>query len=88
MDAGLLYAYNYVETNLAWYLHEEILNSSQAKTIKKISQDLTAKLGKQSLKLIQAFGIPDHVICAPIAGDWVKYNEVDNQGEIIQKSRL
>lgn len=33
-----------------------------------------------SMIAINAFGIPEHMLRAPIARDWVKYNEGDNQG--------
>jgi hypothetical protein len=33
--------------------------------------------------LIDCFGIPEHLVAAPIAGDWARYNEADNQGELL-----
>lgn len=30
----------------------------------------------QAQALVDSFGIPDHLVAAPIAGDWEKYNEV------------
>jgi len=44
---------------------------------------LCAEVGHEALPLVSAFGIPDHLLAAPIASDWVKYNEVDNKGEIV-----
>jgi hypothetical protein len=35
--------------------------------------------------LIEAFDLPGEVLAAPIALDWVKYNEIDNQGELGSK---
>ena len=31
---------------------------------------------------VDAFGIPDHLVAAPIAADWEAYNAVDNRGEL------
>jgi hypothetical protein len=31
---------------------------------------------------VDAFGIPDHLVAAPIAGDWETYNARDNRGEL------
>ncbi len=31
---------------------------------------------------VDAFGIPDHLVAAPIAGDWESYNAGDNRGEL------
>jgi hypothetical protein len=45
-------------------------------------------LGNDALNLINSFGIPEHVISAPIAKDWVKYNETDNQGELVKINQI
>lgn len=39
-------------------------------------------LGVEAVSLVDAFGIPDHLLAAPIAADWIKYNRVDNRGEL------
>lgn len=44
---------------------------------------LCAELAPSSQRIISAFGIPAHLVAAPIAVDWEKYNKVDNQGELI-----
>jgi acyl-CoA oxidase len=41
-----------------------------------------SSLPAQALPLCQAFGLTDEMISAPIALDWVEYNERDNQGEL------
>ena len=33
--------------------------------------------------LIDSFAIPEHLVAAPIAGDWARYNAADNQGELL-----
>ena len=35
--------------------------------------------------LVKAFGIPDHMVAAPAGGDWVEYNQTDNQGELLEE---
>lgn len=50
--------------------------------IKHDIDELCRKLGRESVALVEAFGIPEHLLAAPIASDWVKYNVVDNQGEL------
>jgi acyl-CoA oxidase len=42
-----------------------------------------AELAPRSQQLVDAFGIPDHLLAAPIAGDWERYNSLDNQGELV-----
>jgi len=44
---------------------------------------LCASLAPQALHLVDAFGVPDHMVQAPIALDWHKFNLVDNQGECV-----
>lgn len=50
--------------------------------IKAAMSKLCQEVGRQATTVVEAFGIPDHLVAAPIAGDWVKYNLVDNQGEL------
>ena len=42
-----------------------------------------AEVGPQAQAVVEAFGIPDHLVAAPIAGDWERYNRVDNKGELL-----
>ncbi len=46
------------------------------------SSALCADLGPQSLALVESFGLTEAMLSAPIARDWVAYNEGDNQGEM------
>ena len=78
-----LFALHSVETNLGFYLSEGILTAQQGKNIGEVARSVTSKLGLYALDLVKIFGIPDEIIHAPIANNWIKYNEVDNQGEII-----
>lgn len=45
---------------------------------------LCHKLAPQAQQLAESFGIPDHLIAAPIAEDWEGFNVSDNQGEARQ----
>ena len=51
-----------------------------------MNRKLCAEIAPLSMDLIDAFGLPEEVLAAPIASDWVKYNEVNNQGELSDKS--
>jgi acyl-CoA oxidase len=44
---------------------------------------LCAQLAPRWRLLVDSFGIPEHMLAAPIAGDWARYNEADNQGELL-----
>jgi acyl-CoA oxidase len=43
---------------------------------------LCNEIGHQSPAIVESFGIPEHLLVAPIAADWIKYNVVDNRGEL------
>ena len=46
------------------------------------SRNICRELSPHALPLIEAFGITDAMLSAPIARDWVDYNVGDNQGEL------
>merc|ERR1712223_1508480 len=43
---------------------------------------------EQAGDLIDAFDLPEDMLAAPIASDWVKFNERDNQGELAPKAEF
>ena len=53
-----------------------------------LNRQLCAELTPQALALVEAFGLPENVVSAPISRDWVKYNERDNQGEHFTKAEF
>ena len=57
------------------------LHASIAKA-EVLRRALCQELAGSSQQLVDSFGIDDHLLAAPIAGDWVRYNAVDNQGEL------
>ena len=46
-------------------------------------RELCHKLAPHSQQLADSFGIPEHLIAAPIAADWEAFNVTDNQGELL-----
>merc|ERR1712098_510387 len=74
-----------VEKNLAWFVINGLVPSSDISNIKSYSADLCAELGTQSLAICESFGITDTMLSAPIALDWVGYNTYDNQGELMSE---
>jgi acyl-CoA oxidase len=81
-DIAHLYGLHVVEEDLAWYLSEGVLTPEEGKRVVEESRAWTRKLAPQALNIVKSFGIPDHVLMAPIALDWVKFNDVDNKGEV------
>lgn len=76
-----LYALDRVQADGVFYLTEGLINPEQSAAIKNTVQALCADLGKDALELTAAFGIPDHMHYAPIAHNWIEYNETENLGE-------
>lgn len=79
-DVCLLFALRTIEKDLSYFMVQKLLPLDE-KVSDKV-RDLCASLSKESLSLIDGFAIPEKIICAPIASDWIEYNKSDNQGEV------
>ena len=77
-----LYSITVVNRNLAWYMTNGLISPEGSEEVSKISAQLCKDISPQSLALTDAFALTDNMISAPIALDWIKYNEYDNQGEL------
>ena len=83
----LLFALHIIQRDMGWYVCHKVLKPRKGLEVDKVIQQLcgngTDGLGDDVLSLVDAFGIPEYVMAAPIASDWVEYNERDNQGEVV-----
>ena len=86
-QVAVVFALGCIEGDLPWYLTKGFICLKQGEVFSDLVRQQIAALAPQSMNLVDAFGIPDYLINAPIALDWVKFNEGDNQGELI-RSRL
>ena len=79
-----LYALDVVERELGNLLCEGFITPMQGQQVQQAKRDACKVLGAGNVWeiLVSAFGIPEHMIAAPIASDWKKFNLTDNQGEI------
>jgi len=77
-----LYGTHCCERDAAWFLAEGVLSPAQARALLAASRALCGTVGGVMGPLVEAFGIPEHLVQAPIAGDWERYNEGDNRGEV------
>jgi hypothetical protein len=73
----LLTAAQYVQSHLDWYLLHNLINKPAAQHLQFQIKELIKNLGKHSLKICEGFGIPEHVIHAPIYTGYQKYYSVD-----------
>eukprot|EP00995_Heteronema_vittatum_P011286 NODE_6900_length_429_cov_48.563158_g5291_i0.p3 GENE.NODE_6900_length_429_cov_48.563158_g5291_i0~~NODE_6900_length_429_cov_48.563158_g5291_i0.p3 ORF type:complete len:95 (+),score=44.76 NODE_6900_length_429_cov_48.563158_g5291_i0:30-287(+) len=61
------------------------MGAADARAVGEASRDLCRELGAHATALVAGFGIPEHMLTAPIAHDWIEYNAADNQGEVVSK---
>eukprot|EP00186_Timspurckia_oligopyrenoides_P000016 CAMPEP_0182441106 /NCGR_PEP_ID=MMETSP1172-20130603/43_1 /TAXON_ID=708627 /ORGANISM="Timspurckia oligopyrenoides, Strain CCMP3278" /LENGTH=700 /DNA_ID=CAMNT_0024635251 /DNA_START=106 /DNA_END=2209 /DNA_ORIENTATION=- len=76
-----LYFIDCVLRDIAFFVSHGIVKPDEIQGLQARKDELCAKIGTQLPHLVDAFGIPEKLIAAPIAADWVAYNEHDNQGE-------
>ena len=62
-----LYALHRIEADRGWILEHGYLESAKAKAIRKQVNKLCLEVRQQAVPLVDAFGIPDPVLAAPIA---------------------
>ena len=78
-----LYLLNIIEKDLGNFIILGLLTPEMAAEVAPAARELCRQLAPQSLALCDAFDIPDYMLSAPIALDWVRFNEGDNHGEVI-----
>eukprot|EP01094_Clydonella_sp_ATCC50884_P020370 TRINITY_DN4221_c1_g1_i1.p1 TRINITY_DN4221_c1_g1~~TRINITY_DN4221_c1_g1_i1.p1 ORF type:complete len:617 (-),score=245.63 TRINITY_DN4221_c1_g1_i1:620-2224(-) len=87
-DLCHLHVLTCIERDIAWFVGQGLLEPSFCNTVPEESRKLCDKVSPHSLALVQSFGIPDHLVMAPIAFDWEKFNVGDNFGEVNGASRF
>ena len=83
-----LSAMDWIEKDLGWFVSEGVISKRMARKIPEYGRELCEEIAPYAIDLIDAFGIPEHMRYAPIAGDWEKYNERDNRGELVPEMQL
>lgn len=80
---ALLYAFTCIESDLKSFLVEGWISKAQSKEVSKRIQTLCKELSPHVGSFLEAFNIPEHLIHAPIACDYISYNFLskDNKGE-------
>jgi len=95
-DAGLvpmlqalcrLYCLHTIEADLGWFLSHELLTPRQGRELTTALRAACTDLAPRALELTAAFDIPEHIMYAPIAHDWLEYNTFDNRGELLEAAR-
>jgi hypothetical protein len=76
----LLVAARFVNTHMDWYLLNNLILSETASHFQHQIDSLIKSIGKYSLNICEAFGIPQHVIYAPIYTGYQEYYKEDKTG--------
>lgn len=56
---------------------------TQGLALTGVVRTLCHELAPYSSRLVDAFGIPAHIVAAPLAADWEAFNATDNCGEVL-----
>jgi acyl-CoA oxidase len=62
-----LFALSQLEKNRGWYLEQGYMEGVKTKAIRKLVNQLCWDVRKEAVPLVNAFGIPDALLAAPIA---------------------
>jgi len=62
-----LYALHTIEENKGWYLEQGCMSGGKTRAIRRLVDKLCKEMRNDALCLVEAFGIPDDCLAAPIA---------------------
>ena len=62
-----------------------LISSEEYQEIQGQSRQLAQDLADHALNIVEAFGLSDDLLSAPIANDWSEFNARDNRGEVDEK---
>lgn len=78
-----LFGLHCVERDVGYFLGHEVITARMGRQVVEDMRQRCQTLSNHSMSLVSAFGIPEHLVAAPIADDWERYNQYDNQGELV-----
>ena len=78
-----LYMIDAIRSNAGEYLKLGLLDQSGMVILDNAFNALCASIGRNSVNLTDAFGFSDQLLATPCSMDWIDYNSVDNQGEVV-----
>jgi len=80
-----LHLMNTVQKHLSWYIIRGAIGRKAGERLGVEIRDSFKVLHPWTLKIVNSFGIPEHLLTSPIAQDYVDYNSRPNQGELQAK---
>lgn len=69
-----LYSLSRIEEDIGWFLINKYFAPSKAKAISEEINILCKEIRPFALKIVEGFGIPEHLVNSDIAGDWITAN--------------
>ena len=66
-----VYVLSLLEENMSYLLIEGFIEPKLADAIVNYSQVMVSVVAPNALEIVDGFGIPEAMLIAPIAGDWV-----------------
>jgi acyl-CoA oxidase len=79
---GILWAQWRMEADVGWWVTVGSMPVPTAAVLPDAVRASVKAIAPAVPALVASFGIPPHLIAAPIAGDWEAYNAYDNRGEL------
>lgn len=83
-----LWALSAIEKNMGWYVANSYFAPIKARAMQAEINKLCSELRPHALALVESFALPDHVVCAPIAFDWVEKGSHGYENEKEERERL
>ncbi|RUO95747.1 hypothetical protein BC936DRAFT_143315, partial [Jimgerdemannia flammicorona] len=77
-----LWSLTTIDTNLAWYLTQGLISLPTGKQVPRLVREGVASLSGIGMDVVNALGVDERVLFAPIAARWDEYNKGDLQGEL------
>ncbi|RUS20838.1 acyl-CoA dehydrogenase/oxidase [Endogone sp. FLAS-F59071] len=79
-----LYALTSIDTNLAWYMTSGLIPIKTAARVPDMVRAAAEAVSGVSMDVVNALGVDERVLYAPIASDWAAYNKGDLKGELFE----
>jgi acyl-CoA oxidase len=67
--------------NSGWFLSNQVISPAAFKNLEQFNHQLIKKVHPHALKIVNSFGIPEHLVTAPAAKDYQHFNSGPNNGE-------
>lgn len=77
-----LYSLSVIRENLSWFMIKQLVNVKAAESVEINYKRAIQDLQPLAFKAANGFGIPEHLLTAPIAQDYEDYNSRPNLGEV------